>query len=36
MYDLAIKTRKDVRRIKVSDIPFPISNMYELLNISTV
>lgn len=34
MYDLAIKTRKDVKRIKVSDIPFPISNMYELLNIS--
>lgn len=34
MYDLAIKTKKDVKRIKVADISFPISNMCELLDIA--
>jgi dTDP-4-dehydrorhamnose reductase len=33
MYELAIKTRKNVKRGKITDIPFPISNMCELLNI---
>jgi dTDP-4-dehydrorhamnose reductase len=33
MYELATKTRKNVIKCKISDLPFELSHMYELLNV---